>query len=154
MGLETQRTRAVRRYIGGYCTSKKGDAMNRIALSGITLLAVAFAGIASAQPTNFTGQWKGECNRCAATSFALVLSQTDKDVTGTIKTEGTPTFGDSVKPILNVRVPGSKLLFEAKADAGDLFYVELSASSDGKTLNGTGWYRNSSFGLWFSRVAQ
>lgn len=133
--------------------------MNWTTLSGIALLAVDLAGVAFAQPTtstsdstpiNVTGQWKGQCDRCAARSFALVLSHVGTDVTGPIKTEGTPTFGDSIKPILNVRISGNKLLFEAKGDAGDLFYVELTASPDGKTLNRTGWYRNSSFGLWFS----
>jgi hypothetical protein len=136
--------------------------MNWTTLSGITLLTMALTGPVFAQPTtstdggtpiNITGQWKGECNRCAARSFALVLSQVGTAVTGTMKTEGTPTFGDSVKPILNVRIAGNKLLFEAKGDAGDLAYMELNVDSDGKTLNGTGWYRNSTFGLWFSRVS-
>lgn len=125
------------------------------------LLIAAFVGAANAQSTtppdtaggvNLTGQWKGECSRCAASSFALALAQTGSEVTGTIKTEGTPTFGDSVKQIVTVRAPTGKLLFEAKGDAGDLFYVELSVSPDGKTLNGTGWYRNGNFGLWFTRA--
>jgi len=125
------------------------------------LLTAAFVAVAYAQSTtspdtaggiDLTGQWKGECSRCAARSFALVLSRTGSEVTGTIKTEGTPTFGDSVKPIANVRAPAGKLLFEAKGDAGDLFYVELSVSPDGKALNGTGWYRNGNFGLWFTRT--
>jgi hypothetical protein len=83
-----------------------------------------------------------------------VLTQDGAAIAGTIKTEGTPTFGDSIKPILNPRIASNKLLFEAKADAGDLFYVELVPSSDGKALNGSGWYRNSSFGLSFVRAAQ
>ena len=37
----------------------------------------------------------------AVCALALVLAQ------GTIKTEGTPTFGDSVKPLLNVRTPNA-----------------------------------------------
>ena len=129
----------------------------------VILLSAGIVGIASAQPatstsdgaaTNIAGRWNGECNRCAARSFALVLAHDGAAVTGTIKTEGTPTFGDSVKPIINVRLSANKLFFEAKGDAGDLFYVELTAGSDGKALNGTGWYRNSSFGLSFNRATQ
>src|SRR4029079_9862420 len=136
--------------------------MNRWLTRFTVVLSIALSGVAYAQTTtppdntsgaNLSGQWKGECNRCSARSFSLVLVQAGSEVTGTIKTEGTPPFGDSVKPIANVRVPPGKLLFEAKGDAGDVFYVELSASSDDKTLNGTGWYRNGNFGLWFTRAS-
>ena len=130
--------------------------MMQRAAAAVFALTLSFSIPAPAQSSgpNLAGQWKGECNRCAATSFALVLTQNGSELAGTIKTEGTPTFGDRVKPILNVRTPSGKLLFEAKADAGDLFYVELAVKSDGKELSGTGWYRNSSFGLWFKPASQ
>ena len=137
--------------------------MNWSRLSGITLLAVGLTGIAFAQSPastsgstsiNVSGEWKGECDRCAARGFTLALSHVGTNLTGTIKTEGTPTFGDSVKPLLNAKVSGSKFQFEAKGDAGDLFNVELTASSDGRALNGNGCYRGSCFGLRFSPASR
>jgi len=133
--------------------------MNWNRLPQIALLTVGLTGYAFAQsstpPTdttsiNATGKWKGECDRCAATGFTLVLSHVGTALTGTIKTEGTPTFGDSVKPILNTKVSGNKLEFQARGDAGDIFNVELTAARDGKGLNGTGCYRGGCFGLRFS----
>ena len=115
---------------------------------------VAFSLVASAlgqAPSGeaLAGEWKGECDRCAAQGFTLVFSGAGKDLTGTIKAEGTPTFGNSVKPIEKIKQSGSKVEFEAKGDSGDPFYVELKISPDGKELRGDGSYRRTNFGLRF-----
>ncbi len=111
------------------------------------------ASTAQAVDSNVTGEWAGQCFRCAARAFTLVLSQDGAVVTGTITTEGAPNFGDAPKPILNGKISGRKLTFQAKGDPGDLFDVDLTASPDGGTLSGNGHYRGS-FGLQFRRASR
>jgi len=129
-----------------------------LALLGVVFIIAAACAGPTASPSgaadiDVTGEWMGECFGCAARRFTLVLSQAGTAATGTIKTEGAPNFGDAVKPILNGKVSGRKLGFQAKGDPGDLFDVDLTASPDGRVLSGTGQYRGS-FGLRFTRVSR
>ena len=69
--------------------------MNWKTLAAATFLAAIVPGAVLAQssatsestPPNLVGEWKGQCDRCAAHGFTLVLSPNSS---GTIKTEGTP----------------------------------------------------------------
>jgi len=99
-----------------------------------------------------SGKWTGICYGCQATGFTLVLIQQGSDVTGTVAALGRHAFGDSERPILNGKVKGRRLTFQAKGDPGDLWDVEVTMKRDGKTLEGIGDYRGS-FSVAFKRAS-
>ena len=106
---------------------------------------------AGQEAADLSGRWTGECFRCAATGFTLVLVQAGSELTGTLAATGTPNFGDGDQPILNGNVAGRKVAFQVRGNPGDVFGVELTASRDAKTLSGNGDNRGS-FGLRFRRA--
>ena len=98
-----------------------------------------------------SGNWTGECFGCAARAFTLKLTQNGEVLTGTIKTEGAPNFGDDEKSISDGKLSKRKITFWVKGNPGDIFEVELTLSRDGKTMSGYGYYRGS-FSLKFTRT--
>lgn len=132
---------------------KPTAALLAIILALILSSAACAPTVAIAPSVDLGGRWTGECNGCVATGFTLVLSQKGPDITGTINVTGTRTFGDGEKPILKGKVAGRTVTFQVRGDPGDVFDVDLTASADGTTMEGFGYY-GSSFGLGFTRTSQ
>lgn len=140
----------------GHVAAEGATMVRRLLKLALLLLVATYPGALAAQTDpqlDVVGTWKGQCFGCAARAFTLKLAQNGSELTGTIQAEGTPNFGDDEKPLLNGKIAGRKVTFQARGNPGDLVDVEVTLSRDGKTMSGNGAYRGS-FGLKFTHLAR
>lgn len=129
-------------------------ALRSAVLVGVAaLVAAACASVETGPPPDVGGRWTGQCSDCPVRAFTLVLVQDGERLTGTLQASGRTGLGERPMPLVDGRISGRTVTFQATGADGVPLVATLTVAGDGTTMAGNGRHR-SGFGLGFSRAAR